>query len=101
MAEVNHVRVTVADNDRLNRFCEAIIPELRKLGPHPDKPLNVRRAAELAGVSENTAGKYVDILETKEELRVNRENPPAKFLYLPTPNKKKSSNGSEGEGHSE
>jgi len=98
MTEVNHVRITVADNGRLNSFREAIISELKKLGPHPENPLNVRRAADLTGISENTAGKYVDILEMAGELRVNRENRPAKFLYLPTPNKKGKSSGNEGEG---
>jgi Fic family protein len=88
MTEVNHDRITVADNDRLDRFREAITSELKKLGPHPEKPLNVRRAADVAGISENTAGKYVDVLKATGELRVNEENPPAKFLYLPTPNKK-------------
>ena len=93
MTEVNHVPIRVADNDRLDKFREVILPELSSLGPHPDKPLNVRRAAELAEVSENTAGKYVDLLEATGELRINRENPPAKFLYLPS-----YSSGNDGEG---
>lgn len=98
MTEANHIRIAVADNDRLNKFREAVVSELKRLGPHPEKPLNVRRAAGVAGVSENTAGKYVDVLKERGELRVNEENPPARFLYLPTPNKKKISSGNEGEG---
>ena len=62
MTQVNHVPIRVVDNSRLDRFREIIFPELSRLGPHPDKPLNVRRASELAKVSENTAGKYVDLL---------------------------------------
>lgn len=101
MTEVNHLRITVADNDKLGEFLETITSKLKKLGPHPEKPLNVRRAADVAGISENTAGKYVDILKLTGKLRVNEENPPAKFLYLPTySEQEQDSSGNEGEGDS-
>ncbi len=99
MTVVNHVQVALADDDGFQKFHEVIVKELLRLGPHPRKPLNVRKAAELAGVSLNTAGKYVDILEAAGNIEANW-NRPSKNLYLPEypdQNEGSSRNGRAGE----
>lgn len=54
--------------------------------------MTVTRAAEIADISKNTAGRYVDIMEATGKLEVVR-NLPRKDLYLP-----EYSSGNKGEG---
>lgn len=92
MSEVNGVMVAMADNQTLEHFRATITQELQRLGPHPRRPLTVSKAAEIAGISQNTAGKYVDIMAAKGEIEVVL-NLPRKDLYLTS-----YSTGNEGEG---
>lgn len=92
MSETNDFRVTLANNENFNKFRKVIFEALQELGPHPRKPLTVTRAAEIAKISQNTAGKYVDMLAMGGEIEIV-ENKPRRDLYLPD-----YSNGNKGEG---
>lgn len=92
MSEADNPMRFLADNETFERFQKAVIAELYRLGPHPRSPLTVTKASEIAEVSQNTAGKYVDIMEITKKIEVVR-NPPRKDLYLPD-----YSSGKEGEG---
>lgn len=81
MRKTKDIEVPLGDNEKFNRFRKVVFRELKKLGPSPRHPLNIKRAAELAGVSQNTAGKYVSILQITGDIEVVSD-PPAKKLYL-------------------
>ncbi len=82
----------MANKVSLDQFWTVVRAELKRLGPFPRTPLTVTRAAEIAGVSKNTAGKYIDILEARGKIVIVL-NLPRKDLYLSD-----YSNGNEGEG---
>lgn len=77
----DNTEIPLGDNEKFKRFREIIVKELGRLGPNPRHPLNIKKAAELAGVSQNTAGKYVGILQMAGEVEVVSDLP-AKKLYL-------------------
>jgi hypothetical protein len=81
MPEGKNSLAPLINNVSIDHFWVVIRDELIRLGPSPRRPLNVKRAAEIAEVSQNTAGKYVDILAALGKIEIVA-NPPRKDLYL-------------------
>jgi hypothetical protein len=81
MSDVDNVTVALADNYTFDHFRKVITQELHRLGPHPRNPLTVKKAAEISRVSQNTAGKYIDIMAMKGEIEIVK-NLPRKDIYL-------------------
>jgi predicted AAA+ superfamily ATPase len=92
MTGTNNDTIILANSETFNHFQKVVVEELKRLGPYPRSPLTVTRAAEIAEISKNTAGRYVDIMEATGKLEVVR-NLPRKDLYLP-----EYSSGNKGEG---
>ncbi len=66
MATGNASSVRVANNGRLRVFQEKLLAVLEA-----KFPLMIKEVAEITGVSPNTAGKYVDILDAKGVVRTD------------------------------